>query len=316
MIRSSRSHPPRSTRTGRENLLYDPNYRQLDVEGYRVYRGRVDNPNELELLASFDYAGTVMADFQGQVNPIAGCAPELGINVGDTTCVVPFDSLQSGVAPTQFVDVPLVGEITQVKRGDRAALATGDALVLVGDTALTGAASGCLNDGDATQCSLRDTGVPFVYTDNQARNNLRYFYAVTAFDINSFQSGPSNLESARNTQAVTPVAPASNAPSVAVLTEIVEGRGVNASQDTTTPTIDASGRFSKKFPPANNVELSFAGGLAGPIFSGEGSITATLIALSIGDGRNACSGHVHLGNHLHHWCDGHDHDRHYAAHRQ
>ena len=28
-----------------ENPLYDPNYRDLDVEGYRVYRGRVDSPN-------------------------------------------------------------------------------------------------------------------------------------------------------------------------------------------------------------------------------------------------------------------------------
>ena len=29
----------------RPNPLYDPNYRQFDVEGYRVYRGRVDSPN-------------------------------------------------------------------------------------------------------------------------------------------------------------------------------------------------------------------------------------------------------------------------------
>ena len=26
------------------NPQYDPNYRQFDVEGYRVYRGRVDSP--------------------------------------------------------------------------------------------------------------------------------------------------------------------------------------------------------------------------------------------------------------------------------
>ena len=40
---------------GVANPLYDPNFRANDVEGYRVYRGRVDNPSELQLLAQFDY---------------------------------------------------------------------------------------------------------------------------------------------------------------------------------------------------------------------------------------------------------------------
>ncbi|MGH2708256.1 MAG: hypothetical protein ACRDJK_08170, partial [Actinomycetota bacterium] len=30
---------------------YDPSYRQFDVEGYRIYRGRTDSPNTLELVA-------------------------------------------------------------------------------------------------------------------------------------------------------------------------------------------------------------------------------------------------------------------------
>ena len=38
------------------NPLYDPNFRGLDVEGYRLYRGRVDNPAELQLIAQFDFA--------------------------------------------------------------------------------------------------------------------------------------------------------------------------------------------------------------------------------------------------------------------
>jgi hypothetical protein len=65
------------------NPLYDPNYRQFDVEGYRVYRGRVDSPSELNLIAQFDYTGTFIRDFQGQINPVPGCAPELGINTID-----------------------------------------------------------------------------------------------------------------------------------------------------------------------------------------------------------------------------------------
>ncbi|MGH7735672.1 MAG: hypothetical protein ACREOE_18740, partial [Gemmatimonadales bacterium] len=44
------------TGSGTPNPLYDPNYRQFDVEGYRVYRGR--NQGDLHLLAQFDYVGT------------------------------------------------------------------------------------------------------------------------------------------------------------------------------------------------------------------------------------------------------------------
>ena len=77
------SFPLASTTTGiggKPNALYDPNYRQFDVEGYRIYRGRVDTPSQLKLIAQFDYAGTVMADWRGQVNPVPDCAPELGID--------------------------------------------------------------------------------------------------------------------------------------------------------------------------------------------------------------------------------------------
>ena len=280
---------------GSPNVLYDPNYRQLDVEGYRVYRGRVDNPNELSLLAQFDYSGTLISDFRGQINPAVSCAPEVGIDPGpvDTdgdgipdTDLCDFDPITPGVVPTKKVDIPLVGPITQVKIGERAALATGDAILLISDTASLGAESACLDVGNVQQCSLRDTGVPFVFNDPTARNNLRYFYTVTAFDINSFQSGPSNIESARNTKSVTPAASASNFASSAVLTRFIDGRGVNVSQDSSLPLIDAGGRFSKKMPAANDIHPGFVGQFAQTIFSGEGSYGATLIGLSLGDARN------------------------------
>jgi hypothetical protein len=273
---------------GAENLLFDPNYRQFDVEGYRVYRGRVDNPNELEVVAQFDYAGTVMPDFQGQVNPTTGCAPELGINTvtvveGDTTfgCPVDFDSLVPGVAPTVSVDVPLVGQIIQVKRGERQALANGENIILVADTAITGAAGGCRN---VQVCTLRDNAVPFVFVDRAPRNNLRYFYSVTAFDINSFQSGPSSLESARNTQATVPQAGASNYQNASNLTLNIVGRGV--AQDSVIsaePTIDgATGRFSGPFPPANGGDLHFAGELASQVLSAPGVVSIVLDSLTLG----------------------------------
>jgi hypothetical protein len=276
------------------NLLYDPNYRQLDVEGYRVYRGRVDSPNQLTLLAQFDYAGTFITDWSGQVNPTPGCAPELGINTvsvdpetGDTTfgCPVPFDSVGPGEVPTVSNDVPLVGPITQVKRGERVALATGENILLKADTASTGAASGCLLRGTPALCSLKDTGVPFVFVDRTAKNNLRYFYAVTSFDINSFQSGPSSIESPRVTKAVTPAAPASNLTSTAVLTTNVIGR--SRAQDSvfaTEPTLDpATGKFSGPFRPATG-DLHFAGEFAKQVVAAPGAVSIKLDSLTLASG--------------------------------
>ena len=125
----------------------------------------------------------------------------------DTTfgCPVAFDSLVPGVAPTVSLDIPLVGPIIQVVRGDRTTLATGEAIILKADTALTGSESGRTPE-------LSDNGVPFTYLDNGVRSNIRYFYSVTAFDVNSIQSGPSNIESPRNTKSITPQAEATQLP--------------------------------------------------------------------------------------------------------
>jgi hypothetical protein len=186
------------------------------------------------LVAQFDYAGTVISDFQGQVNPVEDCAPELGITGG---CAAIFDSVVPGLPRTSKVDHPLVGEIVQVRLGGRAALADGTALVTAADTAVTG--------GGAGFPALRDTGVPFAYVDRTPRNSLRYFYAVTAFDVNSFNSGPSSLESPRTTKAVVPTVPASNATSEVRLKVELMGRGdsrVRSHQRTTSSS--ASGRRS------------------------------------------------------------------------
>ena len=273
------------------NLLFDPNYREKDVEGYRVYRGRVDSPNSLTLVAQFDYAGTFIRDFGSQVNPTPGCAPELGINTltvdpvsGDTAfgCPVTFDSVGPGVAPTVFVDVPLVDTIVQVKKGGRIGLATGDAILLTADTAITGAASGCLVRGTPALCTLKDTSVPFVYVDRTALNNLRYFYTVTAFDINSFQSGPSSLESPRITKSVSPAAASPNYTNTAVLTANVFGR--TRAQDsvfTADPTLDpATGKFSGPFAPATG-DLHFAGEFARQVVAAPGAVSIKLDSLTI-----------------------------------
>ena len=270
-----------TTPEGGINPLYDPNYRQLDVEGYRVYRGRVDSPNSLQLLAQFDYSGTVISDFQGQVNPIDGCAPEIGIT---TDCAVAFDPIVPGVARIEHVDVPLVGPIVQslLAPTGRAALATGTAILLKADTAVTGAASGCLTFGNGAECPLRDTGVPFVYVDETARNNLRYFYTVTAFDINSFQSGPSSIESPRNTKAVVPVAPAGNFQNTSSTVVSMQGRGVVLDNTLPNPTLDpVTGKFSGPFPPANDFEFGLAE-FVQTLLTAPGSFSLTLDSIGLG----------------------------------
>jgi hypothetical protein len=271
------------------NPLYDPNYRQFDVEGYRVYRGRVDNPNELQMLAQFDYTGTFISDFAGQVNPTAGCAPELGVNVFtpildtlgqvvDSTpgCPVVFDTVVPGLARTVHNDIPLVGPITQTKlTGGRNKLATGEAIFLQVDTAFTGAG------GSGT--TLEDTGVPFIFVDKTARNNLRYFYSVVAFDVNSFQSGPSSLESPRNTKSTTPSHTAANAQSTLQLTQAMVGRGQTLDYKAPAPALDpANLTFSGPFPPANGWEIGFVSSLS-QVLSGTGSFSAKLDSMSLGN---------------------------------
>jgi hypothetical protein len=273
------------------NPLYDPNYRQNDVEGYRVYRGRVDSPNSLQLMAQFDYAGTLISDYQGQINPSPTCAPEVGIDAGADpetgVDLCDFDPIVPGVARAKHVDVPLLGPVVQVELGRRAALADGRAILLEADTAVIGAASGCLGSGNDPECPLRDTGVPFVYLDRTSRNNLRYFYSVTAFDLNSIQSGPSSLESPRTTKAVTPAVPASNYQSSATTLVTMLGREVPLAQNAPLPAIDpTTGRFSERFPPADNVRIAFVGQQATEIFAGGGSFSVRLTGLGLGDSRN------------------------------
>jgi len=280
------------------NPLYDPNYRQFDVEGYRVYRGRVDNPNELQLLAQFDYAGTTISDFAGQVNPTTGCAPELGINIftpiTDTTgavidstpsCPVKFDTVLPGVARTVHVDVPLVGQLTQVKlTGGRDKLASGSAIFLQVDTAMTG------NHG--TGQTLADNGVPFTYVDHTARNNLRYFYSVTAFDVNSFQSGPSSLESPRNTKPATPSETATNVQTSVTTQTTPLDRAGNPLTVGTAPTVDATnGTFSGPQPPANGGIVEVVQSLS-PVIGQPGELTVTLDSLHLGvaNGTGCCGG--------------------------
>ena len=252
------------------NPLYDPNFRATDVEGYRVYRGRVNNPAELQLVAQFDYgpdAATgrgIFNDFRGLVNPLPGCAPELGVFTECDAALPPPPA--PGTPFTGSVAVDLAGTITQVTPGNRVLLLSGEAQLLPGvlDTAFADVSRGRIASGTTTV--LGNTGVPFIFVDRSVRNSLRYFYAVTAFDINSLVSGPSSLESARVTKAVFPAPSPSNQQIETSVARHVVGRGVATDTLFPTPTLDpVTGRFSGPIPPAGGGVVEFVGEFAGAV---------------------------------------------------
>jgi hypothetical protein len=240
------------------SLLYDPNFRHFDVEGYRIYRGR--SPSNLQLIAQFDYAGTVFQDFTGGMAYPAKCAPELGVvAVSATGCPVAFPAnFQPGVSPavnpTVHKDQPLVGDVVQVRmsRNPRVQLIDGSIRILSADTAVTGGGSG--------NPPLKDTGVPFGFVDHDPnlRNSITYYYAVTAFDLNSLQSGPSSLESPKTTlKTATPRHPSANAftPAGPVTLRFTDKDGNALNPKAAPPTIDSiKGTFSGPAAPTGNFQ--------------------------------------------------------------
>jgi hypothetical protein len=274
------------------NPLYDPNFRGLDVEGYRIYRGRTDNPAELQLMAQFDFApdgsgkGT-FTDYFGLVNPDPACAPELNVFTGCDPALLPPPAPGVPVTPGASVDVDLVGTITQIRPGDRVLLASGEGQILPGslDSAFADVRQGRVAQG--ASFDLANTGVPFLFIDRTVRNSLRYFYSVTAFDVNSLRSGPSSLESARITKPVIP-APAPSNQQIAsnLVTHIIGSDGV--AMDTVItgyPSFDgATAKFGGPFPPANGGVVGFVGEFAASIIqpSQSGALTMRLDSLDMG----------------------------------
>ena len=105
---------------------------------------------------------------------------------------------------------------------------------------------------------LRDTGVPFVYIDTDVRDNFTYFYAVTAFDVNSMASGPHSLRTAQVSQAVTPRADAPNLVSAELSSAILGDDGEPLDPRAPLPSVDPEdGTFSGPFPATNGLEQAF-----------------------------------------------------------
>jgi hypothetical protein len=254
------------------SALYDPNYREFDVEGYRIYRGRTDSPDDLSLVAQFDYAGTIFNDYDGVINPVDTCAPELGIF---DDCPVAYDSVAPGVPRTVSNPNNIVSPFLTTKIGGRLELATGLAILTAVDTVVTGGGSGFPE--------MKNTGVPFVFVDNGVRNNFRYFYVVTAFDVNSWQSGPTSLESPKSgTISVTPQAPASNYENSAILSSGIYGRDVALDYQSPMPALNAAtGRFAGPPPAANGWTVGFAD-FVQSVISAPGNFAVRLDSINLG----------------------------------
>ncbi len=234
------------------STLYDPNFRRYDVEGYRVYRGR--SPSNLQLIAQFDYAGTTIRDYVGGLAYPGNCAPELGV-LDDCPADFPTNfqpGLSGPVDPTTFADQALAGNVVQVKlsQGPRIQETGGRVRILNADTAVTGGGSG--------KTALVDNGVPLAFTDNGVKNSFTYYYAVTAFDVNSYQSGPSSLESPKTTlKTATPRAPSANAFAAAgpLTLALVDKDGNTLNPKAAEPTIDATnGTFSGPAVPTGRFQ--------------------------------------------------------------
>lgn len=227
--------------------FYDPNFRRFDVEGYRVYRGRTSG--NLELIAQFDYSNTTFPDRTGSFDYGSACAPELGL-VATPGCPVAFDTVNFTVANP----VPLTGDVVQVPRppvaAGRVRLQNLSVLVLQADTAVTGGGSG--------YDPLDDSGVPFAMVDTTVRNSFTYFYAVTAFDLNSLKSGPTSLESARITKSVTVRKGSTNVENAVLISGIFGDDGVKLDPGADFGINSSTGRFTGAPPPTNALAAAFA----------------------------------------------------------
>jgi hypothetical protein len=240
--------------------LYDPNYREFDVEGYRVYRGRTRA--QLELLAQFDYAGTTFVDYTGGWAYLGRCAPELGIS----------DDCPSTDFLTDPVSHELVGTIPQVPPGGRVELADGSILITSQVNAVE----------EAGFPALTNSGVPFAFVDNAVLNSVTYFYAVTAFDLNSVASIiQGSLESPLTAKAVVPRAPAANAVAAVLVSKVTGDDGVALDATAPWPAIDPNdGTFNGNIPPISTGLLELTAAVVEALPPGD--ITVRIDSVGVG----------------------------------
>jgi hypothetical protein len=133
---------------------------------------------------------------------------------------------------------------------------------------------------------LRDTGVPFAYTDHGVKNSFTYYYAVTAFDVNSVKSvgvGSTSLESPRTAKTVVPRKGSGQTAAGTLGAQEFLGASGQVLPAGTEPTINAAtGEFSGPFPPTDALSLGFAAFI--PDVLASGSISVRIDSIHAGNG--------------------------------
>jgi hypothetical protein len=206
------------------NALYDPNFVCQDFEGFRVYRK--SNPAApWTPIAQFDLANGIVE----QITVLSSVIPEGG--------------------------------------GDPIVVSADTARVCQSETAeqlgLSAAFAGCTAD-TGLNFAIIDRGGSFPDPSNGPGliNGIRYYYTVTAFDINSPQSGPSTLESAKVLSQNASGVPRANAPNLTASTAsepVLMGGTTVLDPTAAVPAIDAeTGVFAGRQPPTDGIELEIS----------------------------------------------------------
>jgi hypothetical protein len=208
--------------------LHNPNYRRVDVEGYRIYRGR--RPWDLKLIAQFDKRDTKFVDRICETDP-------------DFFPGAPCDTVRERRIIGRFIQYPFGGVVNL----------DGHPFVAQADTALAAR----IRDGTALH--MVDSGIETVLADTTVENGFQYYYKVTAFDINSLRSGPSSLESSGKVKAASPRVPVPNLALPKLQTWIAGDDGEPLDPGAPFPSIDSEdGTFSSPMPPSDAFEIGFA----------------------------------------------------------
>lgn len=236
------------------SALFNPNYRQFDVEGYRVWRGT--SSGTLSLIAQFDYANTTFTDVTCET-----VAPDEDLHDNSSAPEGTIGFVTGEECPADFEKTVGIDQGLVFNNGSEGAnpgagvvrLANGDA------TFIRDPIVAIDSDEAGARLPLSNSGVPFVHVDSNVTNNFTYFYAVSAFDVNSPASGPHSLRSARITQSTVPRVDAPNITNASLTVRLTGDDGEPLNPNAPVPAIDPDdGTFAGPFPPTNSVELGFA----------------------------------------------------------
>jgi hypothetical protein len=207
--------------------LYNPNFRSIDIQGYRILR-TVGVSGAPQVVADFSKKGTVFFDYTGEFDP--NYVPETMGSYED------FANNNYGVYP---VPVPLSGAVVEFPAGGRIQdAATGSVVIVKADT-----------------ITLAAAGVPFAFVDKGVTNGLLYRYAVQAYSVNSLASGAITLSSPATTQNVVPRETNITAGSFTLAVQGSDGSALNTAASP--PTIDPDkGIFNGPMPPTDGFAVA------------------------------------------------------------